>query len=160
MKMPTFSDSLQNIRTNMDYAEARDLGNLLNSIQNDSRLGFSSVSFVRQAISARESFMKESCCVRGRLCGIPGHWGRDLLRHPPSEAELPEDFEQSFLIGKPVFFSQHVFRTIVKPIRSNSHVFDCTFPYGGWVFVAFSSELHKSAHRVALVGLRFPHFFS
>ena len=112
MKMPTFSDSLQNIRNNMDYAEVRDLGNLLNSIQNDSRLGFSSVSFVRQAISARESFMKESCCVRGRLCGIPGHWGRDLLRHPPSEAELPEDFEESFLIGQPWFFSQHVFEPL------------------------------------------------
>ena len=63
-------------------------------------------------IFLRESLTKESCCVRGRLCGIPGHWGRDLLRHPPSEAELPEDFEESFLIGKPWFFSQHVFEPL------------------------------------------------
>ena len=86
-----------------------DLGNLMNSIQRDSRLGFSTVSFLRQSISARESFMKESCCVRGRLCATPGHWGRDLLRHPPSVAELPADFEQTFLTGKPWFFKQHVF---------------------------------------------------
>ena len=34
---------------------------------------------------------------------------RDLLRHPPCAAELPDEFEQSFLIGKPWFFSEHEF---------------------------------------------------
>ena len=55
--------------------------------------------------------MKKSSCVRGRLCAIhcPGHWTRDLLRHPPCAAELPDEFEQSFLIGKPRFFSEHDF---------------------------------------------------
>ena len=53
--------------------------------------------------------IKESCGVRGRLCATPDHWGRNLLRHPPRVAELPEDFELSFLIGKPWFFHQHTF---------------------------------------------------
>ena len=98
--------SLQEIRTNFDYAEISDLGNLMNEIQKDSRLGFSTLSFLRQAISQRENFMKDSCCVRGRQGAIhsPGHWTRDLLRLPPIAAELPEEFEQSFLIGKPWFF--------------------------------------------------------
>ena len=82
-------------------------------IQNDSRLGFSTVSFLRRAISQRENFMKDSCCVRGRQGAIhsPGHWTRDLLRLPPIAAELPEEFEQSFLIGKPWFFGEHEFLT-------------------------------------------------
>jgi len=41
----------------------------------------------------------------------PGHWTRDLLRLPPIAAELPEEFEQSFLIGKPWFFGEHEFLT-------------------------------------------------
>ena len=94
----------------MYYAEIRDLGKFMNEIQNVYRLAFSTVSFVRHAITLRVSFMQDSCCVRGRrLCASPGHWGRGLLRHPPCAAELPEDFEQSFLIGKPWYFSQHVF---------------------------------------------------
>ena len=57
--------------------------------------------------------MKDSCCVRGRHGAIhsPGHWTRDLLRLPPIAAELPEEFEQSFLIGKPWFFGEHEFLT-------------------------------------------------
>ena len=93
------------------FSENHDLGNLMNEIQKDSRLGFSIVSFRRPAISLRENFMDDSCCVRGRLCAThsPGHWTRDLLRHPPCAAELPDEFEQSFLIGKPWFFSEHDF---------------------------------------------------
>ena len=41
----------------------------------------------------------------------PGHWTRDLLRLPPIAAELPDEFEQSFLIGKPWFFGEHEFLT-------------------------------------------------
>ena len=93
------------------FSEIHDLGNLVNEIQKDSRFGFSTVSFLRQAISLRENFMKDSCCVRGRHGAIhsPGHWARDLLRHPPCAAEPPEEFEQSFLIGKPWVFSEHEF---------------------------------------------------
>ena len=101
------------IRKNAVFSEIHDLGNLMNEIQKDSRLGFSTVSFLRQAITQRENFMKDSCCVRGRQGAIhsPGHWTRDLLRLPPIAAELPEEFEQSFLIGKPWFFGEHEFLT-------------------------------------------------
>ena len=112
MKMPYFHESLLEIRNksnNTEYAEVRDLENLISKIQSDSRLGFSTVSFLRQAISIRESFMKEACCVRGRLCASSAHCGRDLLRHPPCAAELPEDFEESFPHGKPWFFCTHAF---------------------------------------------------
>ena len=112
-KMPYLSNCLTEIRKNAVFSEIHDLGNLLNAIQNDSRLGFSTVSFLRRAISQREIFMKDSCCVRGRQGAIhsPGHWTRDLLRLPPIAAELPEEFEQSFLIGKPWFFGEHEFLT-------------------------------------------------
>ena len=46
--------------------------------------------------------------VRGRLCSSPGHWGRNLIRDPPSAAELSQlfdDFEQSFLDGQPFEFT-------------------------------------------------------
>ena len=75
---------------------------------NDSRLGFSLVSFLRQAITLREKWM-EGACVRGRLCDVPGHWGRNLIRDPPCAAELSErfeDFEQSFLDGQPFEFAE------------------------------------------------------
>ena len=61
--------------------------------------------FLRQAIALREKWM-EDACVRGRLCYVPGHWGRNLIRDPPSAAELPVDFEQTFPDGRPWFF-QH-----------------------------------------------------
>ncbi len=111
--MPYFSNYLTDIRKNAAFSEIHDLGNLMNEIQKDFRLGFSTVSFLRQAISQRENFMKDSCCVRGRQGAIhsPGHWTRDLLRLPPIAAELPEEFEQSFLIGKPWFFGEHEFLT-------------------------------------------------
>ena len=48
------------------FSEIHDLGNLMNAIQNDSRLGFSTVSFLRRAISETENYMNDSCCVRGR----------------------------------------------------------------------------------------------
>ena len=93
MKMTLFFKCLQEIRNNGEYAEIHDLGNLKSEIQKDYRLGFSTVSFLRRAISQRENFRKDSCCVRGRLCASPGHWTRDLLRHPPCAAELPDDLE-------------------------------------------------------------------
>ena len=85
-------------------AELNDLCKLLNAIQTDSRLGFSVVSFVRQAITLREKWMGDAC-VRGRLCNTPGHWGRNLIRFPPCAEELPLDFEQAFWKGWPWIFS-------------------------------------------------------
>ena len=91
------------------YAVINDLGKLLTAIRNDSRLGFSVVSFLRQAITLREKLMEDTC-VRGRLCNPPGHWGRNLIRDPPSAAELCEmgfdDFEQSFPDGRPSEFTR------------------------------------------------------
>merc|ERR1719440_358242 len=85
------------------HAEERDLGVLFEAIRNDSRLGFSLASFVRQATSMREKWLRE-VCVRGRLCPPPEHWHRNLLQCPPCGAELPQDFQQSFTDGKPCFF--------------------------------------------------------
>ena len=104
-KNPYLFDFLKSFRKNVEYAEVSDLGKLLTAIQNDSRLGFSVVSFIRQAIALRKTYL-EDACVRGRLCITPGHWGRNLIRYPPSAAELPDDFEQSFPDGVPYFF-QH-----------------------------------------------------
>ena len=97
----------------MMISEIHDLGNFMTEIQKVSRLGFLTVSFPLQATSLEENFMKDSFCVRGRQGAIhsPGHWTRDLLRLPPIAAELPEEFEQSFLIGKPWFFGEHEFLT-------------------------------------------------
>ena len=87
MKHPYLLDSLESIRSNREYAELNDLCKRLNAIQIDSRLGFSVVSFVRQAITLREIWLGEAC-VRGRLCTTPGHWGRNLIRCPPCAEEL------------------------------------------------------------------------
>ena len=57
---------------NREYAELNDLCKFLNEIQIDSRLGFSVVSFFRQAIILREMWLGDAC-VRGRLCITPGH---------------------------------------------------------------------------------------
>ena len=81
------------------------LVNILTAIQNDSRLGFSVVSFLRQAITLREKWMEDTC-VRGRLCNSPGHWGRNLIRDLPAAAELSNDFEQLFPDGRPFEFAQ------------------------------------------------------
>jgi hypothetical protein len=102
-KMPSLHASLRSILNSRGFAEVSDLGFLLNAIQNDSRLGFSLVSFVRQSISLREQWMSDNC-VRGRLCYCPALWQRNYLRHPFSAEELPADFEQSFLDGKPLLF--------------------------------------------------------
>ena len=51
------------------FSEIHDLGDLVNEIQEDSRFGFSTVSFLRQAISLRENFMKGVfLCAGPPLC--------------------------------------------------------------------------------------------
>ena len=45
----------------------------------------------------------EDACVQGRLCYVPGRWGRNLIRDPPSAAALSQlfdDFVQSLLDGQ------------------------------------------------------------
>ena len=79
------------------------LVNILTAIQNDSRLGFSVASFIRQAILERKSWMSKVCVQ----CTPPDHWNRNLFQHPPSVAEFPADFERTFTDGKPWFFSEH-----------------------------------------------------
>ena len=47
--------------------------------------------------------------MRGRLCDVPGHWGRNLIRDTPCAADLSEffaDFEQYFLDGQPFEFAE------------------------------------------------------
>ena len=102
-KNPYLLDSIKMIRNYVEYAELHDLCKRLNAIQNDSRLGFSAVSFVRQAIALRITWLG-GACVRGRLCIPPAHWDRNLIRHPPSAEELPDYLEQTFPDGTPWFF--------------------------------------------------------
>ena len=92
INLPSFFRTLQSIRNDRDLSEESDLAFLLNAINSDSRLGFSLASFLRQAISLRESWLKEEC-VRGRLCTPPDHWHRNLIRFPPSAAEFSPEFE-------------------------------------------------------------------
>ena len=54
MKNPYLFDFLKSFQNNREYAEVDDPGKLLTAIQNDSRLGFSVVSFLLQAIAPRE----------------------------------------------------------------------------------------------------------
>ena len=51
MKHPNLLDSLESIRSNREYVELNDLCKLFNAIQIESRLGFSVVSLVREAIT-------------------------------------------------------------------------------------------------------------
>ena len=60
--LETVLDSMNSLRKNREYAEVNDLCKLLNAIQIDSRLGFSVVSFVRQAITLREKWMGMRVC--------------------------------------------------------------------------------------------------
>ena len=105
--LPSLYKTLRSIRGDRGFSEESDLGFLLNAIIGDSRLGFSLASFLRQAISLRESWLKEEC-VRGRLCIPPDHWHRNLIRFPPSAAEFPPDFENSFTDSKPSFLGQEI----------------------------------------------------
>ena len=105
--LPSFFMTLRSIRGDRGFSEESDLGFLLNATISDSRIGFSLASFVRQATSLRESWLKEEC-VRGRLCIPPDHWHRNLIRFPPSAAEFPPDFENSFTDGKPWFLDQDI----------------------------------------------------
>ena len=100
----SLQETLKSIQRNKKIADICDLGNLFMMIQNDSRLGFSVASFIRQAILERKSWMQRVLC---RPCTPPDHWNRNLFQHPPSVAEFPADFERTFTDGKPWFFYEH-----------------------------------------------------
>ena len=66
-----------------------DLISLLKEVQIHDRVGVSLSSFIRQAMSLRESWMRE-VCARGRHCPAPDQWKRNLFVHPPNDAVFPE----------------------------------------------------------------------
>ena len=61
--------------------------------------GVSLGSFIRQAISVRESWMSE-VCARGRPCKPPEHWARNLFIDPPSDEEFPAEVVENFDDGQ------------------------------------------------------------
>ena len=74
----------------------------MEKVQLQQRAGVSLGSFIRQAISLRESWMREQC-PRGRHCVPPDHWSRNLFAYPPSDAELPDEVADNFDDGQPWF---------------------------------------------------------
>ena len=80
-KFPSFHKTLRSIQndSSRDYVDESDLARLLNMIISDSQLGFSLASFVRQAISLRESWLGD-VCVRGRRCTPAKFWHRYVHR--------------------------------------------------------------------------------
>ena len=74
---PSFHKTLRSIQNDSgrDYVDESDLARLLNMIIIDchSQLGFSLASFVRQAISLRESWLGD-VCVRGCLLVVFFHF--------------------------------------------------------------------------------------
>ena len=75
---------------------------LLKKVQIQYCLGVSLSSFIRQAISIRDSWMSE-VCERGRPCKPPEHWARNFLIEPPSDEEFPAEVAENFDEGQPWF---------------------------------------------------------
>ena len=94
--LPVFSSTLTNCRTTgWDFAMCADLVRLLKEVQIHDRVGVSLGSFIRQAMSLRESWMRE-VCARGRHCAAPDHWKRNLFVHPLSDENFPEEGAEGF----------------------------------------------------------------
>ena len=77
------------------FALVADLISFLEKVQLQQRAGVSLGSFIRQAISLRESWMRETC-ARGRPCTPPDHWPCNLLEFPPSDADFPVEIAENF----------------------------------------------------------------
>ena len=91
----------RNSRTsNRGFALPEDLVSLLKNVQIEYRVAVSLGSFIRQAISLRESWMRE-VCARGRPCEPPEHWARNLFIDPPSDEEFPTEVAENFDDGQP-----------------------------------------------------------
>ena len=70
-KNPYVFGYLNFLANNTEYAEVSDIGKLMSAIQKDSLVGFSVISFLRQAIAMRESWIRE-VCVGGPSLYSPG----------------------------------------------------------------------------------------
>ena len=102
-KFPHFSSVLRSIRENsseQNFCTETDLRNLIHSIHDDAKCGFSFASFIRQAIIVRKAWFEE-VCVRGRLCAPPSHWNRNIFSSPLDDAEAPADVFRDFDSGRP-----------------------------------------------------------
>ena len=102
MNLPVFSRRLRSCRTsNRGFALAEDLVSLLKNVQIQYRVAVSLGSFIRQTIALRESWVSD---VRaGPHCKPPDHWSRNLLIHPPGDAEFPAEVAEKFDDGQPWF---------------------------------------------------------
>ena len=96
---PFFSKNLESAQEKKEFATLGDLCRLLVATRNDSRIGFSLASFLRQARLARKGWSEE-VCAGGRL-SVPPHWTHDIFLDPPSDAEFVENFEEFFNDGMP-----------------------------------------------------------
>ena len=94
IERPLLSTNLESAQEDRDFATLGDLCRLLVAIRNDSRIGFSLASFLRQASFARSGWLEE-VCAGGRL-SVPPHWTHDIFLDPPSDAEFVENFEKLF----------------------------------------------------------------
>ena len=103
-KSQLFFKNLESAQDKKEFATLGDLCRLLVATRNDSRIGFSLASFLRQARLARKSWLEE-VCAGGRL-SVPPHWTHDIFLDPPSDAEFVEDFEELFNDGMPLFASR------------------------------------------------------
>jgi hypothetical protein len=106
-KRPLFFKNLESAQDKKEFATLGDLCRLLVATRNDSRIGFSLASFLRQASSARSGWLEE-VCAGGRL-SVPPHWTYDIFLDPPNDAEFVENFEELFNDGMPLFASLGMF---------------------------------------------------
>ena len=104
LSLPVLDRTLENCSTrgSASFATTANLVAVLQEVQNHYRIVVSLGSFIRQAISIRESWMRK-VCARGRPCVPPEHWARNLLTHPPSDEEFPDDVAENFNEGQPWF---------------------------------------------------------
>ena len=101
-KLPVLDRAIRECRNYGDrgFATVDNLVSLLKKVQTQYCLGVSLGSFIRQAISVRESWMSE-VCARGRPCNPPEHWARNLFIDPPSDEEFPAEVAENFDDGQP-----------------------------------------------------------
>ena len=108
---PHFSTILRSIReksSEQNYCIETDLRNLLHSIHDDSKCGFSFASFIRQAIIVRKAWFEE-VSVRGRLCAPPSHWNRNIFSSQLDNDEVPADvLEILILVGLGIFMALYI----------------------------------------------------
>ena len=104
LRLPVLDRTIGECRNygNRGFATVAKLVSLLKKVQTQYCLGVSLGSFIRQAISVRESWMSE-VCARGRPCKPPEHWARNLLIEPPSDEEFLAEVAENFDGGQPWF---------------------------------------------------------